>query len=358
MQAAADVPGEDVPGEAASEDGMSEDGVRGGAATGARTVVVLGGGGSLGAFQAGGLLALADHGVLPDVLVGCSAGALNAAFLAAGPSAERVATLAGFWLDPTTHRVLAPSTWSRLRGLAGAAATRSPSLLDAGPLRRLVAAQVGAHDVSELAVPVSVTTTCLDCGRPVHHSRGPLRDVLLASCALPGLLPPVRLPDGHTHVDGGVLCGVPVEHALTLAAPGDRVLVLDCGLAPVTGVAGRCAALPAAAGACGLDPVGRADYQAPVDSGRLGVLDVVLRAFAVARAAANTAAVGAALADPRVRVLPHVADAWAAGMLERLPAGPRDFAATALLLAAGRAATEAWLATGGLAQRRQTACAA
>lgn len=322
----------------------------------ARTVLVLGGGGSLGAFQAGALLALLEAGIVPDALAGCSAGALNAAFLAAEPTVRRARALAGFWADPTTQRVLSPSTWGRLRGMAGALTTRGDALLDAGPLRRLVAAQVTAHDVSELAVPLHITTTCLDCGEAVHHGAGPLGDALLASCALPGLLPPVRLACGvgsgtaHRHVDGGVLCGVPVQAALDRAGPADRILVLDCGLAPTTGAAGSCAALPDAQGCCGLAaPPAESvrGYRAPEEETR-GVLDVVLRAFAVARAAANRASVAAAVADPRVRVLPHVADAWAAGMLPSLPQGPRDFAGTVELLAAGERSAQVWLDAGGL----------
>ena len=46
------------------------------------TAFVLGGGGNLGAVQVGMLRALVEHGVVPDVLVGTSAGALNAAFVA------------------------------------------------------------------------------------------------------------------------------------------------------------------------------------------------------------------------------------------------------------------------------------
>ncbi|GAC1444844.1 MAG: hypothetical protein NVSMB55_22600 [Mycobacteriales bacterium] len=317
-----------------------------------RTVLVLGGGGALGAYQAGALLSLAEHGVLPDALYGCSAGALNAAFLAVAPSIHRAQALVRWWCDSPATKLLAPSWPSRARGLAAAATGRSSGLLDARPLRRLVAQHVAAHDVSELAVPLSVTTTCLDCGAARHHGRGPLADVLAASCALPGLFAPVRLPDGHLHVDGGVLCGVPVQAALDAAGPHDRVLVLDCGLAPVTGRAGICAAV--GVGAAGSEPGAGCSvpgarprdaiglYQAPVETSR-GVLDVVLRAVTAARAAANTASVTAALADPRVQVLPHVADAWAAGLLARLPAGPRDVTGGTALAAAGHRAASAWL---------------
>ena len=306
-------------------------------------MMVLGGGGALGAYQAGALLALAEAGVVPDALFGCSAGALNAAFLACDPTVERARALAVWWADSRTHGVFAPSLWSKVRGFAGAATLRADALLDERPLRRLVSAQVPAHDLSELSVPLTVTTTCLDCGAARHHDRGPLEDVLVASCSLPGLFAPVRLADGHLHVDGGVVCGVPLQAALDAAGPEDRVIVLDCALAPVTGRAGGCAGIPGAEllDACGLTPAQRS-YVAPTESAR-GALDVVLRAFTVARAVANSASTAAGMQDPRVEVVPHVADAYVAGVLDQLPAGPRDFSHTQSLVDAGREATAQWL---------------
>lgn len=308
-----------------------------------RTLLVLGGGGAVGAFQVGGLVALAEAGVLPDALYGCSAGALNAAFLASDPTLARARDLADWWSASSSRRVLSPSRWHQLRGMAAAVAARADALLDEAPLRALVATHVGAHELSELAVPLTVTTTCLDCGVARHHSSGPMVDLLVASCSLPGLFPPVRLPGGHAHVDGGVVCGVPLAAALADAGPGDRVYVLDCGLAPVTGTPGTCSALPhdGPTTACGLGTTERV-WAAPTES-RRGALDVVLRSFTVARAVANRASVAALLDDPRVHVAPHVADAWAAGLLRQVPAGPRDFRHTAHLVDAGHLATSRWL---------------
>lgn len=336
-----------------------------------RTLLVLGGGGALGAYQAGALLALAEAGIVPDALFGCSAGALNAAFLARDPGVMQARLLVDWWSDTRTHGVLAPSPLRRVLGLAAAAAAGGQALFDERPLRRLIARVVPAHDIAELAVPLVVTTTCLDCGRAVHHAQGAPGDVLVASCALPGIFPATRLVDGHRHVDGGVVCGVPIGAALAVARPGDRVFVLDCALAPVTGRPGDCAALPdvvgdlpdvlgggcrlpaasAVSGGSGVSGAAGAGeprrYRAPVESHR-GVVQTVLDAFAVARAEASRAAVEPALDDPRVRVLPHVADAWAAGLLDRLPAGPRDLSVTRQLLTAGHAATGAWLAGGAV----------
>jgi predicted acylesterase/phospholipase RssA len=315
--------------------------------------MVLGGGGALGAYQAGALLALSGAGILPDALYGCSVGALNAAFLASFPSELQARRLAEWWSDTRAHGVLAPSVWTRVRGFAAAAASGGRALFDERPLRRLIADNVPAHDIAELGVPLTVTTTCLECGAAAHHSRGPVGDLLVASCALPGLFPPVRFADGHRHVDGGVVCGVPLAPAVAAAGPDDRILVLDCALAPVTGRAGECAALPmtdaARQEACGLRRTARPHpYRAPVEPHR-GAVQVVLDAFTVARSVANQAAVAEALTDPRVEVLPHLADAWAAGFLDVLPSGPRDTSATPELLAAGAAATRAWLDARGLA---------
>lgn len=317
-----------------------------------RTLVVLGGGGALGAYQVGGLVALAEAGITPDALFGCSAGALNAAFLASDPTLRRARELASWWAHSESRRVLSPSRWSTVRGIATAVAARADALLDERPLRALVAGNVGAHELSELVVPLTVTTTCLDCAASRHHSSGPMVDLLVASCSLPGLLPPVRLADGHAHVDGGVLCGVPVDAALAVAGPDDLVLVLDCGLAPVTGTPGTCTATAwdGATTACGLGET-RARWTPPADS-RRGPLDVVLRSFTVARAVANRAGVERALEDPRVRVAPHVADAWAVGLLRHVPSGPRDFRHTAELVEAGHRATATWLAAPARSSQR------
>jgi len=315
-----------------------------------RTLFVLGGGGALGAYQAGAVRALIEAGIIPDALFGASVGGLNAAFLASDPGPRRAGQLVRWWLNEETHDVLTPSLWNRVRGVTAAAVGAAGALFDERPLRRLITTHVRAHDISELAVPLTVTTTCLDCGRAVHHGRGRTEDVLVASCALPGLFPATRLADGHRHVDGGVVHGVPIEPAIASARPDDRIFVLDCGLAPVTAREGLCAAAPIAGlptEACGLVPApGRGRYEPPVELYR-GVFQTVLDSFTVSRAAANRSAVAPYVDDPRVHVVPHVADAWAARILEKLPAGPRDTSAVSELLGAGYVATRTWLADGG-----------
>lgn len=69
---------------------------------------VLSGGGNLGASQVGGLLALLDAGIQPDVIVGCSVGSLNGTFLAADPTVAQAESLASVWRALTAARSSPP----------------------------------------------------------------------------------------------------------------------------------------------------------------------------------------------------------------------------------------------------------
>ena len=71
------------------------------------TAFVLTGGGSLGAVQVGMLQALAEHGIQPDLLVGTSCGAMNAAWVAGhGMSRDSLTELAAVWTRPAQERHL------------------------------------------------------------------------------------------------------------------------------------------------------------------------------------------------------------------------------------------------------------
>jgi predicted acylesterase/phospholipase RssA len=306
-------------------------------------LMVLGGGGALGAYQAGCLVALAEAGVLPDRLFGCSAGALNSVVLAQGPSLERTHQLANWWRADASRALLAPSRGAQVRSLVASARNGGASLMDSRALREMIAAAVSCHDVSELAVPVSITTTCLDCAEARHHTTGPVVETLLASWQLTGLLPAVTLPDGHQHVDGGIVCGVPLDAAMAVAGPEDTVLVLDCGLAPVTRGTDCSAGSGDGPAGCALPALEPRPYVAPQDKAPRG-LDTVLRAFTAARNVASTVTVRPWLSDPRVRVLPHVADAYSAGLLATIPSGTRDASHAGELVNAGRDTTQRWLA--------------
>jgi len=189
------------------------------------TAFVLSGGGSLGAVQVGMLQALSERGVRPDLLVGTSAGALNAAFVA-GHGADR-RSLDGL-----------ESIWARLRrrdvfplqpGRLGAAALRrAPSLCSCVALRRLLRQYLAFERLEDAPVPLHVVTTDVRSGRELVLSSGDASDAVLASASVPGVLPSVRI-GGRDLSDGGVSDNAAVSHAVALGA--DEVWVLPTGFA-------------------------------------------------------------------------------------------------------------------------------
>jgi NTE family protein len=189
-----------------------------------REVFVLSGGGSLGAAQVGSLRALFEAGIRPDAFVGCSVGALNAAFLAVDPTLQRLAELEAIW-----RRLDRADIFGRNRRLLAShplvhAVRRDDHLYEPDALRALVRRWVPLADLGETAVPCHVVTTDLHTGEPAWWVDGDPVAILTASACLPALFPPVVLGDS-LHVDGGVVCPVPIERGLEIG--GARVWVID-----------------------------------------------------------------------------------------------------------------------------------
>ncbi|GHH17138.1 patatin-like phospholipase family protein [Streptomyces lanatus] len=167
--------------------------------------VVVGAGGVLGAAHVGVGYALEQRGFVPDMIIGTSVGALNGAIAAAHP--DRAAP----WLD---------QVWSRLRRREvyplGHLPSRASVFTDRG-LRRLIARSGLPSRIEELAVPFTAVAMDLGTGAPALLDHGDLASALLASAAIPGMLPPVER-EGRTLVDGGVIAYVPVLAALKAGA--------------------------------------------------------------------------------------------------------------------------------------------
>jgi NTE family protein len=189
------------------------------------TAFVLSGGGSLGAVQVGMLQALAERRITPDLLVGTSAGALNAVFVAAhgtGPAA--VETLAETWASLRRDDVFPVRAPQMLLALAGA----RNSLCSEHGLARLVRQFVPFGRLEDAPIPVHVVATDLLSGAEVVLSEGDTLTAVLASSAVPAVLPPVRR-DGRTLVDGGLADNTAISRAVSLGA--DRIYVLPTGYA-------------------------------------------------------------------------------------------------------------------------------
>jgi NTE family protein len=189
------------------------------------TAFVLSGGGSLGAVQIGMLQALTERGITPDVLVGTSAGALNAAFVAAhGVRPAALDRLAETWTGLRRDDVFPVRAPQMLLALSGA----RESLCTHHGLERLVRQHVGFARLEGAAIAVHLVATDLLSGEEVLMSDGDALSAVLASSAVPAVLPPVRR-DGRTLVDGGLANNAAISQAVTLGA--DRVYVLPTGYA-------------------------------------------------------------------------------------------------------------------------------
>jgi len=189
------------------------------------TAFALSGGGNLGPLQAGTVLALLEAGIEPDVLVGSSVGALNAAFLSTRPGVGGAQTLVEAWEALGRREVFRFSPLDVLAGLAG----RRDHLVPAHPLRRLIRRLTEFDRIEDAPVRLAVTATDALTGDAVVLTQGPVEDALAASAAIPGLLPPVEI-DGRRLVDGSLSAPCPVLQALALGA--DEVYMITTDTTP------------------------------------------------------------------------------------------------------------------------------
>jgi NTE family protein len=187
-----------------------------------RTAFVLAGGGNQAVCQVGMLKALLERDIVPDVLIGTSAGACNAVVIATMPNLAGVERLAETWGALRGDEVFPGGRLSRAWNLL----TRDDHLFENDGLRALILKGQTPTTFEELRVPLRVVACDLESGDEVVFAAGPLEPALLASAALPGLFPPIR-HDGRVLVDGAVVNTVPLSHAL--AGPVDRVYVLNIG---------------------------------------------------------------------------------------------------------------------------------
>lgn len=183
---------------------------------------VLGGGGLLGAAEAGMALALLEAGIVPRLICGTSIGAINGAALAADPTPAGARSLVSTWDKLADDAVFGGSLVSRVVELM-----RSGIALHGNErLRELLETRLPVHDFDELAIPFECVAASIEGAREHWFTSGNLVDAVLASCALPGVFPPVAV-DGEHFFDGGLVNSVPLERAIQHGAR--RIWVLHVG---------------------------------------------------------------------------------------------------------------------------------
>src|SRR5471032_2224920 len=210
---------------------------------GLRVVLVLQGGGALGAYQAGVFHALHEHGLAPDWVVGTSIGAINAALIAGNRPEERLVRLKQFWEkishpDPTdmtrvSDQQRRSNIWMQtmdtmLRGVSGFFKPRAFSLFPAG--MAVPPEQASFYDTSELGKTLDelVDFDYLNAAGGVrltsfdNTERDLSADHIRASGALPPGFPAVRI-DGDLYWDGGLYSNTPLETVLDDSAGVDTL---------------------------------------------------------------------------------------------------------------------------------------
>jgi NTE family protein len=185
------------------------------------TAFVLGGGGLLGAHEVGMLQALAEEGISPDLIVGTSIGAINGSFVAADPggAAKRLTDL---WRSDAVARAFSETIIGRAVRLV-----RSGTHLHSiEPLRQMLTEMLPATTFADLKLPFQCVASNIERATASWFSEGPIVPAVLASCAVPGLLPPVEV-NGEHYFDGGLVDSIPVGRAVSLGAT--TVYVLQVG---------------------------------------------------------------------------------------------------------------------------------
>ncbi|AXT85237.1 alpha/beta hydrolase [Aeromicrobium sp. A1-2] len=190
-----------------------------------RTAFVLSGGGSLGAVQVGMLQALQERGIVPDLLVGTSAGALNSAYLAShGLTEASLVGLADTWRSARRTNLFPVDPIRHTLALLG----RRSSMFSSRGLRQMIEGNLNFDKLENATIELHVVATDLLSGNEVVLSKGDATDAVLASTAIPGLLSPVKWEDTSL-VDGGLADNAAISVAVDAGA--DRISVLPTGYA-------------------------------------------------------------------------------------------------------------------------------
>ncbi len=189
----------------------------------ARTAFVLGGGGLLGAVEVGMLRALFEYDVSPDLVLGTSVGALNGLVVATDPTPAVVDRLRELWQEiGEGNEVYSDRPWRQVQR----AVRTGTHLYSASPLRARLEQEFGDLTFDQLAVEFQCCAASIERAAETWFDQGPVVPAVVASAAVPGLLPPGKVGDEH-YLDGGIVNSIPVGRAVELGA--DRVFVLQVG---------------------------------------------------------------------------------------------------------------------------------
>ncbi len=186
---------------------------------GGKTAFVFGGGSALGAVQVGMLKVLLARRFHADIVVGSSVGAINAAYFAADPTSACVSRLEAIWRGLRRADVFPGPALGGLVRLF----TRRGYLVEPTGLTRVIQRNLPFRRLEEAKLPCHIIATDLLAGTERRLASGPLMPALLASTAISGIFPAVRIDNRHV-IDGGVANHTPISAEIDLGAT--RLIVL------------------------------------------------------------------------------------------------------------------------------------
>jgi len=189
-----------------------------------RRAFVLSGGGNLGALQVGMLKALAEFELEPDVILGCSVGAINGAGAALMPGFEGVRRLEEFWTRPDGEDVMPGSRLPPIVQML----RRGEALHTGSGLRARLAELLGPESTfDDLKVPFQCVAADVDSAVETWFEEGELIPPIVASAAMPAVFPTVVI-GGRRYLDGGAINNVPISRAIDLGCR--EIYVLHVGV--------------------------------------------------------------------------------------------------------------------------------
>jgi NTE family protein len=228
--------------------------------SGEKIVLVLQGGGALGAYQAGAYEALAEAGHFPSWIGGTSIGAINAAIIAGNRRDQCVSRLRAFWervssrllawpiaTDDTSRRIFneTSSAIAAAGGVPGFFEPRIPpavvmpqgttaaiSVYDTEPLRETLTELVDFDLLNSNSVRLSIGSVEVLTGNMQYFDStlqtiGP--EHIMASGALPPGFPPIEI-GGKPYWDGGLVSNTPLEYVLERSGPREDMCIFQVDL--------------------------------------------------------------------------------------------------------------------------------
>jgi NTE family protein len=167
--------------------------------------LALGGGAARGFAHIGVIKALEAQGIVPDIVVGTSAGSVVGSLYASGYTGFALQKIA-LEMDEATISDWALPLFSK-----------SPGVLKGEALQNYVNKAVHGLPIEKLKIPFGAVATDLQNGQPILFRRGNTGMAVRASSAVPSVFQPVSI-GGHTYVDGGLVAPVPVRFAREMGA--------------------------------------------------------------------------------------------------------------------------------------------